>query len=70
MMNTEVTPDRIVATAAELDQDEFTRAQLADELGVKPRELRDGLKAARRSGRLEKVGEDDRGKGLFRLTGE
>ena len=69
-METEVTPERIVATAGELDHDEFTRAELADELGVKPRELRNGLKAARRSGRLEKVRTDDRGKGVFRLTGE
>jgi hypothetical protein len=69
-METEVTSDKIVATAGELDSEEFTRAELADQLGVRPQDLKDGFKAARQSGRVEKIRNDERGKGIFRLTGE
>jgi biotin operon repressor len=65
-----ITSERVLATAGELDRDKFTRADLADKLGVSQKELKSAIKAARQSGRLEKVGENDDGKGVFRLTGE
>ena len=65
-----ITTEKILATAGELNQDEFTRADLAGELNVKPRQLKDGVKAARESGRLEKVRDDNDGRGVFRLIGE
>jgi DNA-binding MarR family transcriptional regulator len=70
MMRDEITPERIVATARGLDQPEFTRAELADKLGVSMKDLKGAVKAARQSGRVEKVRDDDDGKGVFRLTGE
>ncbi len=69
-MTETITPDRVVSAAKDLDKTEFTRADLATELDVKRPDLKDGLKQARKSGRVEKVGEDAEGTGLFRLTGE
>jgi hypothetical protein len=69
-MNSELTPDRIVATAGGLGRDEFTRAELADQLGVETKDIKDAVKEARQSGRLEKVRDNDEGKGVFRLTGQ
>lgn len=64
-----VTPDQVVTAAKELGQDRFTRSDLESSLGVERSELKPGFKAARQSGRLEKVGEDAEGKGQFQLTG-
>ncbi len=69
-MTEAITQDRVVSAAKELDKTEFTRADLASELDVKRPDIKAGLKQARKSGRLEKVGEDSEGTGLFRLTGE
>jgi predicted transcriptional regulator len=63
-----VTPEQVLQTARDLDRGEFTRGELADELGVRKQDLKDGVKAARRAGRLEKVGDNEEGEGLFRLT--
>jgi DNA-binding transcriptional regulator LsrR (DeoR family) len=67
-MAREITADQVVTTARELDQDEFTRADLAGKLSVERSELKQGFKAARKSGRVEKIRNDDDGTGLFRLT--
>jgi len=69
-MENEVTSERVVAAAAGLDRDEFTRAELAEELGVSGQDIKDAFKAARRSGRLTRVGQTDDGRKIFRLTGE
>ncbi len=69
-MAKEITSDQIVGAAKELDQAEFTRAQVAEKLGVKPTDLKEGFKAARESNRLEKVRDDEEGRGQFRLTAE
>ena len=67
-MSETITPDQVVGAAEELGQDQFTRAQLATKLGVKTTALKQGFKEARKTDRLLKVGEDDEGSGLFRLT--
>jgi len=67
-MAREITADQVVSTAKELDQDEFTRADLAGKLSVERSELKQGFKAARKAGRVEKIRNDDEGTGLFRLT--
>ena len=67
-MSETITPDQIVGAATKLDQDEFTRGQLAEELGVKTTDLKQGFKAARESGRLEKIRDDDSGTGIFKVT--
>jgi hypothetical protein len=63
-----VNADQIVQGATDLGKPEFTRKELAEKLNVKPFELGDGMKAAREAGKIEKSGENDDGKGLFRLA--
>ena len=63
-----ITADQVVAAAKDTGQAEFTRDDLAEKLGVEKRELKQGFREARRSGRLEKVRDDDQGKRHFRLT--
>lgn len=67
-MSQTITPDQVVGAAQELGQDEFTRGDLAEKLGVKTTELKQGFKEARKADRLEKVRDDDEGTGVFRLT--
>lgn len=64
-MATTVTEDQVIQGAAELGKEEFTRPELADKLGVKISDLKDAFKAARQSGRMKKIGENDDGKGIF-----
>ena len=68
-MGKTITEEQVVGAARELNQDEFTRAELAGKLDVKRGEMRDAFKAAKSAGKLEKVGNDDEGTGVFRLTG-
>ena len=67
-MSQTITPDSVVSAAQELDQSEFTRADLAGRLNVQRPEIKEAFKAARKSGRLEKVRNDDEGTGYFRLA--
>jgi DNA-binding transcriptional regulator LsrR (DeoR family) len=64
----EITPDQVVEAAKELGQDEFTRKDLAEKLGVEQTDLRRGVRGARQAGKLEKVRDDDEGTGHFRLA--
>jgi hypothetical protein len=68
MTEYEITADRIVATAEELGETEFTRPQLAAKLGVSKRDLKEAFNAAKQSGRLQRVGQNAEGQGVFRLT--
>jgi hypothetical protein len=63
-----ITPDQVVGAARDLAQAEFTRDDLAGKLGVKKPKFKEAFKAARQSGRLEKVRDDAENKGHFRLT--
>jgi DNA-binding transcriptional regulator LsrR (DeoR family) len=67
-MSKTITQDQVVEAAGELDQEPFTRAQVAERLGVKTTEIKQGFKEARRADRVEKVGDDAEGTGQFRLT--
>ncbi len=67
-MSKTVTEDRVVAAARDLDQAEFSRADLAKQLDVQRGDIKQGFKAARKSGSLEKVRNDGDGKGLFRVS--
>ena len=69
-MASETTADQVVEAARGLGKDEFTRQDLAAKLDVEMSDLKPGVKQAREAGRLEKVREDDDGRGLFRLTGQ
>jgi DNA-binding transcriptional regulator LsrR (DeoR family) len=63
-----ITGDQVVGAARELSKPEFTRADVATKLGVDKTELKKAFKAARKSGRVEKVRDDEQNTGHFRLT--
>ena len=63
-----ITPDELVRAAQELDQEEFTRADVAAKLGVEKPELKQAFAQARKAGRLEKTRDDEENTGHFRLT--
>ena len=67
-MSQTITPESVVSAAQDLDQAEFTRADLAGKLNVERPAIKEAFKAARKSGKLEKVRNDDEGTGHFRLT--
>ena len=67
-MSETITQDQVVDAAKSLGKDDFTRADLASELKVERKQLKQGFKAARQAGSLEKIGDDDDGTGRFRLT--
>ncbi len=67
-MNLTITADNLVEAAQALDQDEFTRADVAEQLGVEKPELKQAFLRARKSGRVEKVRDDEENTGHFRLT--
>jgi hypothetical protein len=62
-----VTEEQLVEAAKELDQDEFTRADIAAKLGVDKPDLKQAFVHARKAGRLEKVRDDEDNTGHFRL---
>ena len=67
-MAKEITSDQVVGAARELGKAEFTRDDIAQELGVGKPKFKQAFKDARQSGRLEKVRDDAENKGRFRLT--
>lgn len=67
-MSETITQDQVVDAAKSLGKDDFTRADLAGQLNVERKQLKQGFKAARQAGSLEKIGDDDDGTGRFRLT--
>jgi len=62
------TSDQVVEAARELGKDEFTRGDLADQLGVDKSDLKQGFQEARKAKRLEKTRDDDENTGHFKLT--
>ena len=65
-----ITAEQVVGAAKELDQDEFTRGDLADKLGVKKPQIRKGFREARKAGELDKVRDDAENTAYFRLTSQ
>ena len=63
----EITADQLVEAARELGQDEFTRGDLADKLGVAKPELKGAFVKARKDGLLEKTRDDAENTGHFKL---
>ena len=66
-MQLTVTEEQLIKAAQQLDQDEFTRADVADKLGVEKPDLKQAFVRARKAGRLEKVRDDADNTGHFRL---
>lgn len=67
-MKSTITEDELVGAARELGQPEFTRGDLAKQLGVEKPDLKQAFVRARKAGRLEKVRDDEDNTGHFRLT--
>ena len=67
-MSEDITPDQVVDAARELDQDEFTRGDVAQKLGVQRPEMKKGFNQARKAGRLTKTRDDEENTGHFRLS--
>ena len=67
-MSETMTEERVLDAARGLEQKEFTRADLATKLEVDREQLKPGFKAARQSGSLEKVRNDEDGTGVFTLA--
>ena len=66
-MSQTITEDQVVTAAKDLNKDEFTRAELAESLSVERPDIKEGFRAARQAGKLEKVRNDD-GTGVFKLS--
>ena len=67
-MKLTITADQLVEAAQAIDQEEFTRADVARQLGVEKPELKQAFARARRKGRVEKVRDDVENTAHFRLT--
>ena len=65
-----ITADQVLSAARELKQSEFTRDDLAAELGVGKPKFKQAFKAAREAGQVEKVRDGADRKGRFRVTDE
>jgi hypothetical protein len=61
------TEDQVIEAARSLG-DEFTRAQVAEKLGVEPSEMRQSWKAIKQSGRIEKTRSDEEGTNHFKVA--
>jgi hypothetical protein len=66
-MAKEATQEQILEAARSLDRDEFTREDVADELGTEVSAMKPSWKAAKKAGQLVKV-RDEGGKRHFRLA--
>ena len=67
-MQLKITADKLVEAARELDQPEFTRADIANQLGVEKSDLKQAFARARKAGQVEKTRDDESNTGHFRLT--
>lgn len=67
-MSQTITSEQVMSAARDLNRAEFTRADLATALNVPRSDFKEGFKAARKAGSLEKIRDDGEGTGLFRLT--
>lgn len=66
-MAKEVTEEQVLEAAGALDGDEFTREQVAEKLGSEISDMRPSWKAAKDSGKLERVRNED-GQNYFKLA--
>jgi DNA-binding MarR family transcriptional regulator len=63
-----VSAEQVLAAARELGQDEFSRGDIAEKLGVEKPDIKAGFRRARKDGKLEKVRDDEENTGYFKLT--
>jgi DNA-binding MarR family transcriptional regulator len=63
------TADQIVDAAGKLDQDEFTRADIAEQLGVEKSDVKQAFNSARKTSLIEKTRDDEDNTGHFKVAG-
>ena len=69
-MSEAITSAKIVEAAQALGKEEFSRGDLAEQLGVEKQDIKPAFKEARHQGKLEKVRDDEENTGYFKLTGQ
>jgi hypothetical protein len=69
MSSESITSSSIIEAAQQLGKDEFSRPDIAGQLGVDKSEIRAAFREARKLGKIEKTRDDENNTGLFRLTG-
>jgi hypothetical protein len=69
-MSEGITSAKIVEAAQALGKEEFSRGDLAEQLGVEKTDIKPAFREARQSGKLEKVRDDEENTGYFKLTGQ
>ena len=62
------TADQVVEAAKELGKEEFTRGDIAGQIGVEKPDIKSGFQQAKKAGRIEKTRDDDENTGHFKLT--
>lgn len=63
------TADEVVDAAKELDQEEFTREDVAGQLGLEKSDIKRGFNEAKKAGRLVKTRDDESNTGHFNVAG-
>ncbi|MET0823833.1 MAG: hypothetical protein ABWZ18_06725 [Solirubrobacterales bacterium] len=69
-MSEGITSASIVEAAQQLGKDEFSRPDIAGQLGVEKSEIKSAFREARKLGKIEKTRDDEENTGYFRLTGK
>jgi hypothetical protein len=69
-MSETITSASIVEAAQQLGKEEFSRPDIAGQLGVEKPEIKVAFNEARKLGKIEKTRNDENNTGLFRLTGK
>ena len=67
-MAQEYTAEQVVEAAKELDQEEFTRADIAGQLGVEKADVKRAFNKARKNDLIEKTRDDAENTGHFKLA--
>jgi hypothetical protein len=65
-----ITSSDLIEAAKALGAEEFSRGDLAKQLGVEKQDIKPAFKEARQQGKLEKTRDDEENTGYFRLTGK
>ena len=69
-MSDGLTSTSIVEAAQQLGTDEFSRGDIAGQLGVEKADIKAAFREARKMGKIEKTRDDEENTGYFRLTGQ
>ena len=69
-MSDGLTSASIVEAAQQLGTDEFSRGDIAGQLGVEKADIKAAFREARKMGKIEKTRDDEENTGYFRLTGK